>query len=50
LDPEIATNGSNNRGNLNQDGTRQYYQSSFGVDYGNYPPAKTFNIGVSLGF
>ena len=23
---------------------------SFGVDYGNYPPSKTFNIGVSLTF
>jgi len=23
---------------------------SFGVDYGNYPPSKTFNVGVSLTF
>ncbi len=23
---------------------------SFGVDYGNYPPSKTFNVGVSLSF
>lgn len=50
LDPEIATNSGLTRGNLNQDGTRQTYQSSFGVDYGNYPPAKTFLVGVSLAF
>jgi len=24
--------------------------ASFGVDYGNYPPSKTFNVGVSLTF
>jgi TonB-linked SusC/RagA family outer membrane protein len=24
--------------------------STFGVDYGNYPPSKTFNVGVSLTF
>jgi len=23
---------------------------SFGVDYGVYPPSKTFNVGVSLTF
>ena len=24
--------------------------ATFGVDYGNYPPSKTFNIGVNLTF
>ena len=24
--------------------------TSFGVDQGNYPPMKTFNVGVSLNF
>jgi len=50
LDPEIATNSGLTRGNLNQDGTRQGYQSGFGVDYGNYPPAKTILVGVSITF
>jgi len=24
--------------------------SSFGIDRGNYPPMKTFNVGISLTF
>ncbi len=39
LDPEISTNG-----NVTSS------VASFGVDYGNYPPSKTFNVGVSLTF
>ncbi|MES1216088.1 MAG: TonB-dependent receptor [Bacteroidota bacterium] len=39
LDPELTTNGSTTSS-----------ASSFGVDYGNYPPAKTFNVGVNIAF
>jgi len=39
LDPELTTNASSTSS-----------ASSFGIDYGNYPPARTFSVGVNVAF